>query len=77
MTQTVTILGHNESVLINTLNIKLEKLNICLQVKKITVIYYMLINNVSKLHYNYDLSQKTKKNEFQYSFSESHCTSKG
>ena len=41
---TVTIQGDNESVLINTLNIELEKLNIWLQANKLTI-------NVSKSHY--------------------------
>ena len=40
----VTIQGYNESVLINTLNIELEKLNIWLQTNKLTI-------NVSKSHY--------------------------
>ena len=34
---TVTIQGDNKSVLINTLNIELEKLNICLQADKLTI----------------------------------------
>ena len=41
---TVTTQGDNESVLINTLNIELEKLNIWLQVNKLTI-------NVAKTHY--------------------------
>ena len=41
---TVTIQGDNESVLINTLNIELEKLNNWLQTNKLTI-------NVSKSHY--------------------------
>ena len=41
---TVTIQGDNESVLINTLNIELEKLNIWLQANKLTI-------NESKSHY--------------------------
>ena len=41
---TVTIQGGNESVLINTLNIEFEKLNIWLQANKLTF-------NVSKSHY--------------------------
>ena len=41
---TVTIQGDNESVLINTLNIEFEKLNIWLQANKWTI-------NVSKSHY--------------------------